>query len=196
MSLINDALRRASQPQPKRDPNQLPTMQPTYRPIRTGGPGFSILIVCFLIAALVTFGAWIYWKRGGIAAKPVIKPAPTVTMATPNTNNNPIARAARTLNKVDAANKEGEQAADSFQVSKPAAPGPAAVATAAPVAATPAAEGGPKLQGIFFGKSPSALVNGKSVHVGDEVDGMKIVEITKQSVRIQTGSETRDLKMK
>ena len=68
MSLINDALRRATNQESKRDPNELPPMQPTFRPVRAGGPGFSIFLVCFMLAAALTFGAWIYYKRG-IAAK-------------------------------------------------------------------------------------------------------------------------------
>src|ERR1041385_3949160 len=109
MSLINDALRRATTQNTKRDPNEVPTMQPTFKPIRAGGPGFSIFIVCFLIAAALTLGLWVYWRRG--LAATTAKPAP-VPAAAPNTNNNPIARAARTLGKVDALNKEGEATAD------------------------------------------------------------------------------------
>jgi len=62
-TLINDALRRATTENPKRDTKELPPMQPTYRPVRTGGPGFSIFVVCFLLAAALTLGAFMYWKR-------------------------------------------------------------------------------------------------------------------------------------
>src|SRR5262245_1712904 len=99
MSLINDALRRATK-NPERDPKELPPMEPTYRPVRTGSPGFSIFVICFLLAAALTLGAWMYWKRGMAAS--ATAPAPRAA----DTNNNPIARASRTLGAVDALNKE------------------------------------------------------------------------------------------
>src|SRR6185436_4044944 len=93
MSLINDALRRATTENPKRETKGLPDMQPTFRPARAGGAGFSIFVVCFVIAAALTLGLWVYWRRGLTAT--TAKPAPVATPA--NTNNNPIARASRTL---------------------------------------------------------------------------------------------------
>jgi hypothetical protein len=157
-------------------------MEPTFRPVRTGGAGFSIFVVCFIVAAALTLGLWVYWKRGitSAAAKPA--PAPAA-----NTNNNPIARAARTLGGVDALNKEGENTADSIQ---------RASAPAVASATTHAATGGPKLQGIFYSANPSVIINGKSLKVGDESDGLKVLAITKQSVRVQMGAEARELTMK
>ena len=160
-------------------------MEPTFRPVRTGGPGFSIFIVCFVVAAALTLGLWVYWKRGmtSAAAKPA--PAPAA-----NTNNNPIARAARTLGAVDALNKEGENTADSIQHASAPASTPAVASNAAH------ASTGPKLQGIFYSANPSVIINGKSMKVGDESDGLKVLAITKQSVRVQMGAEARELTMK
>lgn len=196
MSLINDALRRATNQESKRDPNELPPMQPTFRPVRAGGPGFSIFLVCFVLAAALTFGAWIYYKRGiaakaGAAASP--KPAPTLT-----TNNNPLARASQTLGGVDNLNKEGVSAADSMQVSAPAAVNPTpAVGTASAPVAVAATASGPKLQGIFYNaNNPSAIINGKSMKVGDEANGIKVVSITQKSVLVQAGGQQRELTMK
>ena len=203
MSLINDALRRATNHNQQRDPKELPPMEPTYRPIRTGSPAFSIFIVCFLLAAALTLGAWFYWKRGMTAnAAAPSKPA----AAAPNTNNNPIARAARTLNKVDAANKEGEAVADNIQggagnASSAANPAPAAasagVGSSGGAPTQTASATGPKLQGIFYSsKNPSAIINGKAMKIGDEADGVKILAITQNSVRVQSGAEIRELTMK
>jgi len=190
MSLINDALRRATTENPKRDPKELPSMQPNYRPVRAGGAGFSIFVVCFVMAAALTLGAWVYWKRGlkSNAAQPV-SAAERAASDAAKTNNNPIARAANTLRKVDATNKEGETEADNLQNGGAA---PTIVAAKATVAS-----GGPKLQGIFFSaNNPAAIINGKSMKVGDEADGVKVLEITKTSVRVQSGSEVRELTMK
>jgi hypothetical protein len=191
MSLINDALRRATTETPKRDSKELPTMQPTYRPVRAGGAGFSIFLVCFLLAAALTLGAWIYWKHGLKAnvAEPVS--AADRVAAASKTNNNPIARAAQTLGKVDAINKQGENEADNMQ--KPAS----VAANSATTGSSASAASAPKLQGIFYtATKPSALVNGKSMKVGDEANGLKVIEITKTSVKVQIGSEVRELTMK
>ena len=196
MSLINDALRRATNQESKRDPNELPPMQPTFRPVRAGGPGFSIFLVCFVLAAALTFGAWIYYKRGiaakaGTTASP--KPAPTLT-----TNNNPLARASQTLGGVDSLNKEGVSAAESMQVATPAAVNPApAVGTPSAPVANGATASGPKLQGIFYNaNNPSAIINGKSMKVGYEANGIKVGSITPKSVLVQAGGQQRELTMK
>jgi hypothetical protein len=189
MSLINDALRRATTNEnPQRDKKELPPMEPTFRPARAGGAGFSIFIVCFLVAAALTLGLWIYWRRGLATAS--AKPAPTPAM---NTNNNPIARAEKTFRKVEALNKEGENEIDAMQKSANA-PTTVASAPSAPVAASP---GGPKLQGIFYSaNNPSAIINGHSMKVGDENGGVKVLAISEKSVRIQSGGATRELTMK
>jgi hypothetical protein len=196
MSLINDALRRATNQETKRDPNELPPMQPTFRPVRAGGPGFSIFLVCFVLAAALTFGAWIYYKRG-IAAKAgaTAPPPPTVTLTT---NNNPLARASKTLGGVADLNKEGVSAAESMQVATPAAanPTPAVGTPTAPVAVA-ASSSGPKLQGIFYNaNNASAIINGKSMKVGDEANGIKVVTIKQKSVLVETGGQQRELTMK
>lgn len=195
MSLINDALRRATNQETKRDPNELPVMQPTFRPVRTGGPGFSIFVVCFLLAAALTLGAWVYYKRG-LAGKAGAATPPRPAAA--NTNNNPLARAANTLGAVENLNKEGANAAENMQSATPTAvnPTPAIGTPRAPVAVA-ATAGGPKLQGIFYSaKNPSVIINGKSMKVGDEADGIKVLAITQNSVRIESGGQARELTMK
>jgi hypothetical protein len=192
MSLINDALRRATTQNTERDPKELPPMQPTFRPARAGGPGFSIFVVCFLVAAILTLGLWIYWRRGLTAT--TAKPAPTAAKPVLTTNNNPLARASKTLGAVEAVNKEGENAADTMQ--KPASASAATVAPSTSIAATTTANGGVKLQGIFYGATPSAIINGKSMKVGDELGGVKVLSITQKSVRVQSGGEVRELTMK
>ena len=194
MSLINDALRRATNENSKREANELPAMQPTYKPVRTGGPGFSIFVVCFLLAAGLTLGAWFYYKRGmgAPAAKPAAKPTLT-------TNNNPLARASQTLGAVENLNKEGESAADNMR----AGVGGAVVTPNAATKSEPPHVGsyektsGPKLQGIFYSaNNASAIINGKTVKVGDEVDGLKVVAITQTGVRVESGGQARELRMK
>ena len=159
-------------------------MQPTFKPVRTGGPGFSIFLVCFLLAACMTLGAWIFYKRG-MATPAATPPKPAAT-----TNNNPLARASQTLGAVSDLNKEGADTADNLQSPAAATPTPTPTASATPVP-------GLKLQGIFFSaNNPSAIINGKSMKVGDEADGIKVLEITQQMVRIQRAGEVHELRMK
>jgi MSHA biogenesis protein MshK len=190
MSLINDALRRATTNENPQREKELPPMEPTFRPARAGGAGFSIFVVCFLIAAALTLGLWIYWRRG--LATAAAKPAPAPAM---NTNNNPIARAEKTFRKVEALNKEGENEAEAMQKSANA---PTTIASApSPAAPVTASAGGPKLQGIFYSaNNPSAIINGQTMKVGDEHGGLKLLEIKQRSVRVQSGGETRELTMK
>lgn len=162
-------------------------MQPTYRPIRTGGPGFSITTLCLLAVLAIGAVAYVYWKRGGLATTARTAAPPPAA----NTNNNPIARSAKILGTVQALNQEGEKTADAIQTS--------AKPSEEPLSATPVAAAVPsphKLQAIFYGKNPTALINNKSVKVGDEIDGAKIVAITQKSVRIQNGADTRELSLK
>ncbi len=211
MSLINDALKRASQAT-KRDPKAAPTMEPFQRTStsRAGGPGMTIILICFVIAGAATLAAWAYWNKKYKTSKPTTPPAHrtaatngAATAAVPGTNKNPITKAANTLTKVQAQNREGELAADGMQTpQKPEVAGSAANKPTVPAAANPASASVaaeptlnlPKLQAIFYrANDPSAVVGGKTVRVGDLVEGVRILEIKHQSVRVQASNEIREL---
>lgn len=177
MSLINDALKRATQTT-KRDPNEAPDMQPTQSRSsnRSGGLGMTVILICFVVAGAATLGVWAYWNKKykqpgadeqaraaakagsttnaakasatgvlpanaaqaktNLAANP--GPGATAGAAGSKTNNNPIARAANTLNKVQALNHEGEKTADAMRTAPPVAPvSPAAATTPAPKPVAP-----------------------------------------------------------
>jgi MSHA biogenesis protein MshK len=75
--------------------------------------------------------------------------------------------------------------------------GSLAVAVAAtptvPVAAPPTF----RLQGITFSATaPSALVNGRTVFVGDEVDGAMVTRIDQRSVTLAVEGRTQVLRMR
>lgn len=53
----------------------------------------------------------------------------------------------------------------------------------------------PKLQGILLATRPSAIVDGKTVFVGDWVAGLRVVAITKDSVTLQSDTETKVLSL-
>jgi hypothetical protein len=54
----------------------------------------------------------------------------------------------------------------------------------------------PRLQGILLATTrPCAIVNGKTVFVGDWVDGLRIIAISKSAVTLQNGTETNVLSL-
>jgi hypothetical protein len=54
-----------------------------------------------------------------------------------------------------------------------------------------------KLQAIFFRISkPSALINNKTVYLGDEIGGAKVVKIERQSVKLELGGKFKELFLK
>ena len=54
--------------------------------------------------------------------------------------------------------------------------------------------GGFTLSGILWDASaPIAIINGQMVHVGEELDGYRVVEITQDRVSISDGAQTHQL---
>ena len=186
-------------------------MQPVQlRSKQTAGAGMMVILICVVIAGALTLGGWAYWNKkyktpgaepGGKPAAAKAPAAATEQRTVLTTNNNPLARASKTLGAVRDLNQEGDQTATAMQTPAKAAPQPAEVIATSPAAAPvnvarPATASGPKLQAIIFRPiNPSAVINGKTVGVGEEVDGMKVLEIQRQSVRVQIGSEIRELRM-
>jgi len=217
MSLINDALRRATTK--KATPNDIPLMEPIQKPqSQTGGPGLTVILICFVVAGGVCLGGWSYWnkkykipalerKKAATAATAAGKTngAPAAAAGTnvaaignSKTNNNPIARAANTLKKVDAQNREGEKNADAMQTPAAKTTPPAVTqAQPAPVTAAPVGQPLPKLQAIFYRlKDSTAMIDGKTVRAGEEVNGAKIIEIKRSAVVIQNAAGVHELTIK
>jgi hypothetical protein len=174
MSLINDALKRASESD-RNSPAQAampPLMQPAAaRP----GPRSASLVIAIALAIIgLAITAWAIWKTsaGGhqeytaaparaVAAEPApasLKPAPP-----------PIA----------------------------AAPAPEPVAPVAAVAPAPDPDALPTnltVKAIFYSKtSPRALINGSTVETGDRVSGALITGISSNCVYIDWNGTTREL---
>lgn len=73
---------------------------------------------------------------------------------------------------------------------KPSAPVVSAPATAARVEITL-----PKLQQIVLGEQSRAVINGRLLAVGDEVDGYRLISIGPDSVRLQSRQGVRELSL-
>lgn len=53
-----------------------------------------------------------------------------------------------------------------------------------------------KINGIFYQKTrPSAIINGKTVFIGEEINGVKVISIDPESVTVQFKGEKRVIKM-
>ncbi|MDB6068742.1 MAG: hypothetical protein JWR26_4950 [Pedosphaera sp.] len=186
MSLINDALKRASEAQPK---NQAPAAGPTMRPVeiaRRPGPVFGFLLPLLILLALLFGGimVWLWFQEAGgdmkvrarsypSAVNPVSAPAnpPATTVATPApvAPTNAIAAAAAVLST------------NASPVVEP--PKPLAVVY--------------KLQSIFYRRrDPSVVINGKTLFVGDRVAHARVVAIDQDTatIVISTG-ETNTLEL-
>ena len=190
MSLINDALKRASQTTPPEAEAEFQGLEglepvPPAPQSTVTWPVIVFPILVFFIVALAAFFLVRGLERKGRSAEPVAareKPSPDPT-------TEPVAPAATELSAV------GKQPV----AKQPGAPIPQS--TAQPSAGTePAPKAGAgepgtaapksnafKVQGIFYrAKKPSAMINSQTVYVGDQVGDAKVVAIDKTSVTIET----------
>lgn len=199
MSLINDALKRATSRQPTTipiDPEPVAPMQPVeYK--RRGLPWYFVPAVLAIIAV----GCWFIVK--GVQARrqatdpasksllvharePQTPPPASTTDSTPAVEPAPTSPASATPAPPAAINNSvsTEPVPSSIQTSATTSP---------PVPAPPPEPPKPafKLQGIFFRPAnPSAVVNGKSVWVGSRVDGGTVKTITRDSLTIEANGAT------
>lgn len=181
MSLINDALKRAKQTQPT--PGQPATTSEPMRPAEThqsvGLPRYFFpLLLCIICGAL-----WIIvrgWNPG--------RPGPDQAALTVQ------ARASLVPAEVPV---EPEYHSSSipenrnFSLDGEGGRGEAGVI--ASTAVTPAF----RLQGIFYrAANPSAVVNAKTVYVGDQVSGARVKAIDRQSVILEQDGQTQVLTLR
>lgn len=203
MSLINDALKRAGQAQ-KREPRaeRAPASSgPAMQPVDTSpAKAFPWWIVGVLAVAALAVVFFLFEKRRG-ETKPDPAPAPAVVVSRPAAPAATVAPAPKPVALVKAPEVKAPEARPptaAVVVSKPpvapaAIPEKVVAPAPAPVAATfPTL----KLQGIFFRlRNPSVVINGKTVFVGEEVEGAKVTQIDRYSASLQFHGEKHVLKM-
>jgi hypothetical protein len=213
MSLINDALKQknVSKGGPVGDRSVPNPMQPVMDS-PTGSRILPMALVVLGVGALA--GGVMFWFKGRPAvmanktsssspAKPVSANLPKTvgTKATPA--QNPLQRAAATLGQVQQRNEEGSAAAAAIagttstpEASRNIASSPAS-AVSRPVTASVAANPELKLQAIYFrAKGPTALINNKTVMVGQVVDGAKLLSINRNAVEVELNGTKRTLTLK
>jgi hypothetical protein len=197
MSLINDALKRAREAQDQAAP---PPPAPALRPVepsQTARHGLGVMLPAALavVALLVLLFVWQYSQRDTVrkAAGPRTSPAHQHTVQPPVTA--PTVTSATAVAPAAAP----QAAANAAGVAAPAQPAPAPasnVESNAPVVAVqPPPKPAPlRLQGIVFSPtSPSAMISGKTVYVGDKLGEMRVVAISQLSATLVGNGETNVL---
>jgi len=195
MSLINDALKRASQSDRNR-PHSVETntaMQPVAE--RRGRTFPVVTSVCIVVA--LGLAGWFFWqwwsvshKAAPVKVQPVaaVKPKPGLPLVVPAA---PVAH--------ETAPPPAVTSPPPPVVAETPAPAPAPVPAPAPapVIAKPAGQPWPaalKLKGIFFNATnPRALINGDTVGVGEEINGIRVTKIEKDNVTVEWHGQVKEL---
>lgn len=189
MSLINDALRRANQE--KKEQAQAPAdgapMQPVQRSSQDRvsflGPILLTLIVLVLIAAAFLFWKGIETKKELARATAQLQPSPKAT-AIPAEPKLVVEQTA-----VNPASEKDGSTPTNSAATNVVATAETNVAPVAPLAPPPL-----KLQGILFHPSrPTAMINGKTVGIGDLVSGARVLRIDRQEVAVERDGKTEIL---
>lgn len=206
MSLINDALKRATQAQPATNPTPATDqpMEPAPPHRAVGIPNYFTPVLLFVIcgAFWFMFKGWDGARQGGVAE--VLQPKAIVAQAREVAVEEPADMPPTTGAELPIPQNRNFALNDGptpKQSVEPAAPIQVAQTTASstggalPVSAreVPAANRF-RLQGIFYRpSSPSAVINSKTVFVGDTVADAKVKSIDQRSVVLDLGTQTQVL---
>ena len=190
MSLINDALRRKDDA--KRNPGSTPAsgapMQPVHSAPKSDASPFGPILL-IVIAIVVVLGGWFLFKgwRGQTTTvvttpPPVETPVLETVVSQPETVVPPAASPTSPVTNLIATTT-------TEPASEPATDSPDTNAT---VAAEPVPPPPPlKLQGIIFRlRNPTAMINGKSLLVGESVSGARVTKIEKDQVTLERDGKT------
>jgi cytoskeletal protein RodZ len=190
MSLINDALKRARETQPKSDaPSSSPAMRPVdaARPERRPDFLLPLLVVVILLLALVLFSLW--W-RGGLGVVTVrakslpetVQPVQVIAQPAPVTPS--LSASVNGTDMTNATDAKLEATATNAALTN-------VVAVVEPPKPPPITY---KLQSVFYRPgSPAAVINGKLVYRGDRIGDAHVVAIGPESATIVTASGETNL---
>jgi hypothetical protein len=179
MSLINDALKRASKSDQNRPPEPPPPPDVFIEPV-PDKPHQSLvpLLVAGIVVALGLAG-WIFWQWWDVENSAPERPTAL-----------PVA--------IEPSNPTPTNAQTAPLPSAPTPPPQAAIPTAAPlpppVQAEPAWPTDLKLMGIFFGKTNArVIINGRTLGVGDQIDGIRVTKIETDRVSVEWHGKVKEL---
>jgi hypothetical protein len=196
MSLINDALKRATEAQPagKPTPEMETTMKPAPQARTMGLPVYFTPVLLFIVSGACWFlvKGWDV-RRQAIASTPAIPVQAREAEETPDVPAGEGAELPIPGNRRFALN---DRPSPSVPLSARAGSVTAGAAADSVPADIVADEAPPafKLQGIFYRPAnPSAVVNSKTVFVGDRIANAKVKAIDHQSVTLEVAGETKVL---
>lgn len=214
MSLINDALKRASaarEQNPFTGPPVAPLQPVDYsaRPKRL----FRIVVALLLLGSLVS-SAWFFWKgwrSSGQTRRVAGAPDEASAVSAIGSRPHSIPAARKQAIKVSTnievrtnmiASPEPETRAPTATTNAPASIPPTNAAVGAPPtnAAVPPSPPSPfadlKLQSIIFREQkPAVVVNGEMLFVGDTIRGARVLKIELQSATVERNGETHVLRL-
>ena len=158
MSLINDALKRAKHSQ-QQQPAPAPPLMPAL-PVHSESHGGANWLFAVLIVALIVVSCFLILLAVG-PRKQIAHSAPPAAPA-----------------------QYAQTAPPSSVLPKAAVtPPPAAIAPTQTVAVVAPPPPALKVQGIFYNSArPQAIVNGQTVYIGDDVNGFRVKQISKDEV--------------
>jgi hypothetical protein len=199
MSLINDALKRATKAPTAAPTTPEPELEPAPPHRAVGIPGYFMpVMLCVLSVA-----CWMFikgWNGGQVPAlakvKQLVEPEAIVAQAREPEMDMPPAEGVELpvpQNREFALNDAPSSSAATATEPPSAAATPAVASIAAADTEVSVTY---KLQGIIFRPSnPSAVVNTRTVFIGDTVGNARVRAITERSVTLEVGGETKVLTM-
>ena len=212
MSLINDALKRASRAQPPPAPPAGPPMTPAEqrRP-----PQWSVLLVPVLLLGVMVVATWFFWSAAKrwpqaiaqtppqrVAAREPVAPAESGT-SLPFADA--LSRSAAVAQQVSSRQSAAESAFPAANLTGGAAALPPANSSNAgaappltnppPVTEPPKPAAPPlKLKAICYRPSnPSVLINTKTLFLGDKIGDARVIAIDQESVQLLSKGQTNVL---
>lgn len=186
MSLINEALKRAKQTQQENPPGAPPL---EFRPVeaeqktnrRTALLAVGLVLV---IIAILGLGGALVWYVSQNKAEPLPVAARVADAPIAPLPQSPPTPAESVAAKTSVGSS-----------TKPSEPSTNVVLTAE-VTAEQIKPAPPKLQGIFFNpNNPSAVVNGRTVYLGDRMNGFRVMGISPVAVILVSATETNVLSL-
>lgn len=193
MSMVKDALKRtqavhASSPPVSVSNLELRPEDPALREKRSArltlpSVVYVILLLTFLVLGVVLLRT--INNRIHVKAAPRTQSEPVVAASPETSSAAPLKIGERIMPAASATTAAAVLSAGPTD-------SPAAVAEAAPPPPAPL-----RLQAVFFNPArPSAIVSGKTVFVGDRLNGFHVTRIQQNSATLVSGNETNVLKLK
>ena len=211
MSLINDALRRASQSEKNR-PQPVSTASGMEPVPATQGSRVTAILILVVVVVLLLAG-WFFWQwwniqlRNDTSKSVIIAPVPTVSPPEAPPVASPPAPDSKPVVAAPANPAPVAVTAPAVAVAPPpvvvATPSVVPAPTVAPVKTPPAAAPLPivwpaelKVGAIFFSTTnPRVLISGNLYGLGDEIHGMVLKKIEKDRVTVEWNGHTKEVLM-